>query len=300
MAVWVAASDETSGGNKFSKYHYAGWLAPERDWYDFFAPAWKERVLDGPPKIPYLHMTEMRSRAWREKHGITALQVDDRLDLAADLIRQMYSLYPLNITIDGSVFAPLYKKFKVLSKSGHGAKDFQPDFLAFVSYAYAVLLGVSKKFPEAEKVDFLVENNSEITKHIHELYETLPESLTGVGHPELVPLMGEFNPAGKDRVPLQAADYLCWHLRRADAQTLDLRDTARWNTIASRKGFSWEMPKKVLIDLAKAFRKREKENAKADRVRKLRQNNARPNKSAARGIKSRIGARKGGKSQAEG
>jgi hypothetical protein len=71
MAVFTAASDETSGGNPLSVYHYSGWVMPEPDWSHFFTPAWQERVLDGPPNIPYLHMTEICSKAWREQNGIS-------------------------------------------------------------------------------------------------------------------------------------------------------------------------------------------------------------------------------------
>ena len=88
----------------------------------------------------------------------------------------------------------------------------------------------------------------------------MADSLLKVGHPELVPLLGEFIPGGKDRVPLQAADYLCWHVRRAEAQTMDARDAARWDAIANRKGFSLELPEKSLTKLAEVFREKEKGN----------------------------------------
>lgn len=255
MAVFVAASDETGGGDISTPYHYAGWIAPEHDWSNHFLPAWQERVLDGPPKIPYLHMTEIRSRAWREKHGITEQDADQRLDEAAILINQMGSLYPMLFTIDRSVFMPLYKNHKMIGASG-GKKDFQPDFLAFVAYVWGILGYIHAKHPDVTKVDFLVENNSAITKEIHELYKSMPLALANVRAPELVPLLGKFLPAGKNRVPLQAADYLCWHSRRADSNTLDdIRDRRRFGTIASRKGFRLVIPIEVLTGLAESFNK---------------------------------------------
>lgn len=290
MAVFLAASDETSGGNAFSMYHYAGWIAPEPDWSFYFRPAWQERVLDGPPNIPYLHMTEMRSQLWREKWRITETEVDERLDEAARVIDTMGSLYPLMITIDGSVFTPLYKEHKMIGVSGR-QKDFQPDFLAFVAYVYAVLGYVHAKHPNAEKVDFLVENNSEITKEIHQLYKNMPIALNHVRAPELIPLLGEFLPAGKDRVPLQAADYLCWHSRRADSNTLDdLRDARRFGTIASRKGFRLIVPKSVLTGLAESFRKHGLTNEQVKGIRKFRQHNARTNKRSHSEIKAALDA----------
>jgi hypothetical protein len=272
MAVFLAASDEASGANAFTLCHYAGWVAPEPDWSQFFTPAWQERVLDGPPKIPYLHMTEMRSRAWRAKWGITELDVDDRLDEAARVIDTMGSVYPFKLTIDSGIFRPLYKPHKMIVASG-AQKTFQPDFLAFTSYVYAVLSQVYLKYPDAEKVDFLLENNSEITKHIYELYKTMPVALNHIERPELIPLLGEFIPGGKERVPLQAADYLCWHSQRAEAQTLsDERDLRRWNTIAQRKGFNLTLPTDVLTALAQAFTEHGKENETTHGIRKVRPN----------------------------
>ena len=105
MAVFVAASDESGGSTHLSDFQCTGWLAPENDWLRFFGPAWQEHVLDGPPKIPYLHVTEMRSRAWREKHGLTRRDAENRLDEAAGVIASTGSLYPLTVKISGHYFA---------------------------------------------------------------------------------------------------------------------------------------------------------------------------------------------------
>lgn len=71
MAIFVAASDESAGSDEHSLFLFAGWIGPEKDWSQFFVPAWQERVLDGPPRIPYLHMTEIRSKEFREKCGLS-------------------------------------------------------------------------------------------------------------------------------------------------------------------------------------------------------------------------------------
>ncbi len=117
---------------------------------------------------------------------------------------------------------------------------YRVDYFTFMAYALVVLKRVHAKCPEAEKVDFLVENNGEITKYIHEFYRELPGALKTIGQSQLIPLVGEFLPGGKDRAPLQAADYLCWHSRRAREETLrDERDRRRWGTISHRPGFSY-------------------------------------------------------------
>jgi hypothetical protein len=265
MAVFLSASDETTGANQFAPCHYAGWVAPEPDWSLFFTPAWQERVLDGPPNIPYLHMTEMRSKAWRSKWGITELDMDDRLDEAARVIDTTGTLYPFKLSIDSSIFRPLYRPHKMMVASG-ALKDFQPDFLAFVAYVFAVLSHMKLKHPYAEKVDFLVESNSEITKYIHELYQTMPIALGHVNRPELIPLVGEFLPGEKNRVPLQAADYLCWHSQRAETQQLDDRDSRRFNMIANRTGFNLTLPAGVLTSLARAFTEHEGQHETTKRI----------------------------------
>jgi hypothetical protein len=302
MAVFVAASDETHGGSVLSPYHYAGWIAPEPDWSHFFAPAWQERVLDGPPKIPYIHMTEIRSKAWREEHGITEADADERLDEAARVIDQMGSLFPIMVTINGSLFHSLHRESKVILASG-ATTDYEPDFLAFIPYMYAVLRYVDYKYPDTEKVDFLVENNSVITKHIHEFYKTMPQALESVGAANYVRLLGDFLPAGKDRVPLQAADYLCWHSRRADSNTLnDVRDLRRWGTISHRKGFRFIAPKKLVKGLAEAFTKHGLTNEELNRIRSLRQHNEKTHERAAQRDKGRSRRGKSGekKKKAEG
>ncbi len=258
MAVFIAASDETSGGHSRSVCHYSGWIAPEPDWSLYFTPAWQERVLDGPPKIPYLHMTEMRSRAWREKYFLTSDDAEERLDEAARVIYEMGSLRMVDINIDGAVFKPLYHSHKMATSSG-AAKKFLPDFLSFVAYAFGVLSTVHHGYPDAEKVDFMVENNSTVTENIRQFHNNLPDALIKVGRPQLAPLVGGFMPVSKERIPVPAADYLCWHTRRAKSVTLDERDQRRFNTIAAHKGFSFPISTDILAALAEAFTEKERE-----------------------------------------
>ena len=292
MAVFVAASDESTGKNHLSPFHYIGWIASEPDWYNFFAPAWQSRVLDGPPPIPYLHVTEMRSRSWREKHGLTELKADDRMYEAASVIEAMGSLMPFKVTIDCSVFRPLFREHKLRLDTG-GTRNLEPDFLAFTAYAYAVLLDLRSNFSDVERVDFLVENKSDVTKHIHGFYKSLPASLIQMGKPELASLLGEFIPAGKDRVPLQAADFLAWHIQRAEHKTLESADRKRLWMIGNRPMFDYNVSTQTLTELARAYDKVGKENEKNERIRRLQQNNARSDGRNTRRIKSRIGPRKG-------
>src|SRR6266446_3021519 len=256
MTVFLAASDESSGANSSSDFQCTGWLAPEQDWSQFFNPAWQERVLDALPKIPYLHVTEMRSRAWREKYGLSASDAANRLDEAASIIATMGSLYPLKIKIGGSLFRKLFQNTQFQVASG-GRKRYEPDYNTFLTYAYAVLCHVKIKFLDAERVDFLVEQKSGVTKHSQEFFDTLPNSLHHIGRSDLIPLVGTFTPGSKEQIPLQAADFLCWHSQRADAGTLVDSDIRRWNPMARKKGFSFDVSDDLMTTLADAFEKYE-------------------------------------------
>jgi hypothetical protein len=288
MAVFVAASDETSGKDENCIYHYSGWVAPEQDWSQYFAPAWQEQVLNGPPKIPYLHMTDIRRERWRNEWKMTRDDADWRMDVAAIMISQMGSLYPLNLQIDGSRFKPLFKEHTVVLSSG-GEKRFMPDFLAFMAYAWCVLSYVRDTQPSAEKVDFMVERNSDVTKYMNEFYDVLPAALRNAKAPELVDLMGDFVAVDKHRPPVQAADYLCWLTRHAEANTLEGQDARRFVTISRRIGFKLAIPDSVLTGLAKSFTKNGLTREELNRIRGIRQNDARANKGAAQRNKNQTG-----------
>jgi len=289
MAVFVAASDETSGKDENSIYHYSGWVAPEQDWSLYFTPAWQEQVLNGPPEIPYLHMTDIRRQGWRDEYKMTRDDADWRMDIAAIVISQMGSLYPLNLQIDGSRFKPLFKDHSVVLPTG-GQKRFMPDFLAFMSYAWCVLGYVKVTQPSAEKVNFMVERNSDITDYMNAFYDQLPVALANIKAPELGELMGDFIPVDKKRPPVQAADYLCWLTRHAEANDLGELDLRRFGTISCRQGFKLAIPDSVLTGLAESFTKnglsREEIN---NRIRRVRQNNAGIDERPARRNKGRSG-----------
>lgn len=256
MAVFLSASDENAGKDQRSDFFFGGWLAPENDWSAFLAPAWQEQVLDGPPKIPYLHMTEIRSPAWREKNGLSRLDANDRIDAAIKIIDAMACLHPIGIDVHAGDFRDELKEQKIVVASG-AAKDFEPDYLCFLGYAYVVLKYVEKFYPDADKVDFVVERNGDITKHIQEFHSHFAANLEFIGEPGLVKLVGELIPAGKDRIPLQAADVLCWHTGRfRNPETMDADDVRRYGTLVQKKGarvpFTREMLHKLKLSILDA------------------------------------------------
>jgi hypothetical protein len=170
-----------------------------------------------------------------------------------------------------------------------------------------VLGYIHVKYPDTEKVDFIVERKEGVFEKIKQFYEGLGDSIARIGHPELVKYMGELIPAGKDRVPVQAADMLCWHASRADLGLLKGRDAMRAGTIFNRKGKRITLPDDIHFELARALaekiRELEKLNERESRVRQFRPNNAKTDERPSRRDKSRSGrgkARERAKEEAEG
>jgi len=51
-------------------------------------------VLNGPPRIPYLHMKEIRREEWRAEHGISFNDAENRV---AEAVRIIYSRGSLSV-----------------------------------------------------------------------------------------------------------------------------------------------------------------------------------------------------------
>lgn len=235
MAVFVSFSDESSGQDHRSIFWHGGFVGPEEDWSKLFAPAWQERVLGRSSQaIPYLHMTEIRSRAWREAHGLSDEEAERRVDEAFLVIESVGSLIPISSHINAGRFRDEFQsKMRVASGA---MKKFEPDYLGFLGYVFTVLAHIDRENPETEKIDFVVERKSGVTKHIQEFYDSMPKAMEELGLTSQATLLGELIPASKERIPLQAADMLCWYSRRAQAETLSDVDANRYATISRRKG----------------------------------------------------------------
>jgi hypothetical protein len=255
MAVFVSHSDETDEGHHRSMFWHCGLIAPEQDWSAYFNPAWQEDVLDSPPAIPYLHVSEIRDSEWRAQHGLSYSQMHEKLDAAAHVINTTGSLIPLGIKANAGVFLDLFRDYKMVKSKGEKAKRFLIDHLCFNAYTGVVLLYAKHTFPDLEKVDFVVDRKDGVFDKQKELYETLEAVLPALGHPELVELLGEIIPSDpENRIPLQAADFLCWHTGRS--KDLEGRNRDRYYPIAHRPGFMHHYPDHDLRKLAEVFKER--------------------------------------------
>ena len=256
MAIFISASDEHSGSDGRGLFLFAGYVGPEPDWSHFFVPAWQERVLDGPPNIPYLHMTEIRSQEFRDKWGLSGVAADDRVDEAVSIINTMGSFYPIAIAVDASHLKSAFRESKVRRAEAKQfeAKPFEPDYLCFLAYAHTVLDYVHEKHPHVEKVDFIVERKGYITRYINEFHSGLAKALTSIGRPELSPLVGELSTGDKDRIPCQAADVLCWHAARfenaQEVASQDIPDARRYLKLRNRKGLWFDLNNDLVSEMA--------------------------------------------------
>lgn len=232
MAVFLAAGDESDGPLQRGPFLYGGFVAPVKEWIDSFAPAWEERVLNLDPPIPFLHMVEIRKSSWRQKYGLTLDQAEQRVEEAARIIGGSGHVSLVKTEFDGGHFRDVFGATKVIRLGNQPTLyRFEPDFIGFIGFVYAALDYVAQRYPDAEQVDFVVEQKSSVSRNIDQFYETIEDALTVKGRADLVPLIGELNPNGdKKRVPLQAADIAMWHLRRravGDADRDDMRRLAR-------------------------------------------------------------------------
>lgn len=273
MAVFVSASDESDGGHHRSKFWYGGWVMPKSDWEKYFAPAWQERVLRPHPKIPFLHMTDIRNPEWLRKHSLTWDQAQEKMDDAAVVIDQMGSLYPIAVGVNGGSFLDAHGKKKVMQNvAGTKGARFLVDHYSFNAYVLAALNHIYHRHPDAEKVDFIVERKEGVSEKLTEFYDTFADSLRHIGRPELVKYLGKLTAVGKDYIPVQAADMLCWHISRTDLGLLKGRDALRAGTIFRKAGKPIDLSDKIHKDLAESFARRIEELEKEDKKPRYRRN----------------------------
>lgn len=234
MAVFVAGADESSGkGSPF--FYWCGFLGPERYWSESFAPAWEAEVLSN-PHIPHLHQKDIRNGHWRKEHGLSDQDLNRKLDAAWRLAGEADPLFPIAVRIDKEHFRQALSGRLIRTNPSVAPYRMEPDYYCFICFAQLCVERAHRHHPDCEKVDFIVERNQNITSHVREFHDTLKESFIDIGKPHLAPLVGDFIPAGKERVPLQAADMLSWHENRRDANGLNYKDRARFKAVSKKAG----------------------------------------------------------------
>jgi hypothetical protein len=262
MTVYVCAADESSDQNPRGHFFYGGFSAPINDWQREFADAWTERVLNGPPEIPYLHMTDILSPKWRAQYGLTERQANERLDVAARVIRSTGSLIPVLIYVDEKDYNEILRQ-PVLPKGKQRPVPFDPDYICFICFQVTQLMWIHRRCPDVERVDLWVERNGRVSRYLSQFHEGSAEAMKAADSPELARLVGQFKEVGKESIPAQAADMLGWHARNHLRGALE-RDGERryWqmttgdNGGLGRYGYKGPIKRELLQTLATAFAQR--------------------------------------------
>ncbi|MGA8739918.1 MAG: hypothetical protein WB561_01885 [Terracidiphilus sp.] len=133
-----------------------------------------------------------------------------------------------------------------MNDSRRAPVNFVVDYPSFHGYVYLVLTVLSL-YPKTEKVDFVIEKKREVFPAMHDFHEGLGESFRNIGLPRFAEIIGELIPGDKKRIPLQAADLLCWHTQRFAASvrnptiTFSEVDSQRYaKLIRLGTGHTWE------------------------------------------------------------
>jgi len=228
MAVFVAAADESDGHLQTGPFVYGGFVGPSRDWIDWFAPAWEERVLNVAPTIPFFHMAEIRNPKWQGKNGFTWIDAERRIDEAVRVVASMGSIHLVRTSLDGGHFRKVFDTFRIVRQGYQpGTYALDPDYIGFLGFARGVLEYVRQSYPDAERVDFVVERKSRVSHYLPDYLGHVERWLREQGRLDLVELIGELTLGDKTRVPLQAADLAMWHVRRYEANESEAVDIRR-------------------------------------------------------------------------
>lgn len=258
MPVFLSASDETEGGPS-GRFTHGGLVAPVTDWTSSFTPTWEESVINGPPKIDYFHMTDLRSRAWRAAHKITEADAERRIDAAVDVVCGMKTVFILTVSIEVAAYneelGSLVAAHPACRTAPVQAMLKTPDYHGLLGYMLYSLVLVREWHPEVTTLGFLVERKKRLSHWFEQSHDDVPEMLHNVGHPELIPLLGPLQHFKKEdqRRPLEAADLLCWHRQRAHAGSVEGVDRERCARLFALEGRKVDVPREQFAVMASAL-----------------------------------------------
>jgi hypothetical protein len=170
VAVYVAFSDEAAIADADGEFLVAGYAAQETNWPSI-ASAWQERVLDGPPRIPELHMTEIRSGVWRKENSISFNDAENRVAEAVRILHGTGSLTAMASVIKRKDLREIVHSLYPSKKKIPRGLD-EPDYACYMAYLTIMLIRVHAIYSDATRVNFIVSHkNKQITKGIFERTE---------------------------------------------------------------------------------------------------------------------------------
>jgi len=233
LAVYVAYSDEAAIAGSEGEFLVAGYVAAENEW-PWMERAWQDRVLDGPPAIPYLHMVEIRDRPWRNEHGLSYYQGEQRVDEAIRVLYSTGSLFAYASVIKRCDLRETVQTKYTRRKYIPVGID-QPDYACFMGFAGALLEHFQGMLSDIDRVDFVISEKQCVSKNMGLILDTLK---LRVQEPVRASLIGNIRIGKMDtEVPLQAADVLCWHIQRYFSGVFDRTlEDRMWYLLKERTG----------------------------------------------------------------
>ena len=164
-------------------------------------------------------MREIRNAEWRNKHHISFNDAEERVSAGAKVMASFGNMAAIASTVNRADLQDLFHK-RYGKRRNIPAGIREPDYLCFIAYAAFMLGQVYNKWPEAERVNFVISRKKKVRHHIG----TFRDELQKLMKPPLVDLVGDLIPASpEDQLPLQAADALLWHIQRYYASGRDQR-----------------------------------------------------------------------------
>lgn len=258
VAIYTAYSDESDVGDTIGTFIMGGYLAPEQDWREL-TESWRNRVLNGPPTIPYLHMREIRREEWRSQHGISFNDAEDRITEAVRIIFSRGSLSAIASHMRRDHLTELvHDPLRAAQVKGEffGIRD--PDYLCFLAYAVFVLAQAKKRYRDVDTVNFVVSRKRKVSEHIADFHKMMKKRLST--HPLWSPLkdiVGDLSIGDMEVCPpLQFPDVLCWHMQRYFAKTMNRTDENRLWYLGETPGHLHENDREDLQQIAEGLLER--------------------------------------------
>jgi hypothetical protein len=255
VAVYTAYSDESGVGDPSGTFIMGGYLAPEQDWKEL-TESWQNRVLNGPPQIPYLHMKEIRREEWRAEHGISYNDSENRISEAVRIIYSRGSLSAVASHMRRDHLAQIvHDPLRAAKVKGEFYALRDPDYLCFLAYAVFVLGQAKKRYRDVDTVNFVVSRKRKVSEHIEDFHKMMKGRLSN--NPIWSPLdtiVGNLSIGDMEEcIPLQFPDVLCWHMQRYFAKTMNRTDENRLWYLGETPGHLHENEPEDLERIAKGL-----------------------------------------------
>src|SRR5947209_2793692 len=132
MSVFVAYTDEANIGDAKGEFLIGGYASSEAEWL-WINRAWQERVLDGPPKLPYFHMIELLDPNWRKTVGISFNDSEERLAEGMKVMSSSGYTSAIAVVMRLSDFNEVFQRFKTGKRLPLSVSE--PDYICYLRYA---------------------------------------------------------------------------------------------------------------------------------------------------------------------